>query len=330
MSNNLEVLPHEKQIKEILSAIELLKKQGQDSPLLCKEIAKLEQKLIELRKLVYSNLSAWQRVQICRHPQRPRSSDYIEMMCDHFCELSGDRLYGDDPALIGGFATIGQMRCVLIGQEKGKDTQTRIERNFGMSHPEGYRKALRLMEQAAKFDLPVVTLVDTPGAYPCLEAEERGQGWAIAMNLRQMSQLPVPIISMIIGEGCSGGALGIAVADVVMMLEHSYYSAISPEGCASILWKGEEKDVSKRELAAEALKLNAEFLLDKKIIDKIVSEPIGGGHTDPKATCLAVRAALLEQWQALRNIPVSLLVEQRYAKYRHLGAHVFDEQKSAL
>lgn len=314
----MNLLPHEKQIREVVNAIDLLKKQGGENPLFCAEIAKLEQKLELLRHQVYSNLTSWERIQICRHPERPRSSDYIEQMFDEFIPLSGDRLYGDDQALLAGFATLGEMRCLLMAQEKGKDTPSRIAHNFGMMSPEGYRKALRIMQLAAKFHLPVVSLVDTPGAHCCLEAEERGQGAAIAYNLREMSLLSTPLIALVIGEGCSGGALGIALADVVAMLEHSYYSVISPEGCASILWK----DPSKKEIAAEALKLHAEYLLEQGIIDQLIKEPVGGAHSDPSAVYGAVRQFLLEQWSALRNIPAELLVQQRYLKFRQMGATV--------
>lgn len=309
------MLDHEKQISEYMKTIEHLKKQNQDNPLFNSEIRKFEQKLDTLRAEVYAKLTPWQRIQICRHPNRPHTVDYINSCCESFHELSGDRTYGDDSAIIGGVAIIGGMKCVIIGQEKGKDTETRVKHHFGMLNPEGFRKALRLMQLAEKFNLPVVSLIDTPGAYPGLEAEERGQGWAIAMNLREMSQIATPIIVVVIGEGCSGGALGMAVGDVVAMLEHAYYSVISPEGCASILWKDPSKNVE----AASALKLNSENLLKLQIIDNIILEPAGGAHHNPQETCKSVKKFILDQWQILKPIPKELLLEQRYLKYRRMG-----------
>lgn len=311
----MDILPHEKQINEYVKTIEHLKKQSQDNPLFNSEIRKLEQKLGQLKEQTYAELSPWQRIMICRHPSRPHTRDYIKLMCSKFQELCGDRNFGDDPSIIGGLAKIGDMKCVLIGQEKGNDTESRIQHNFGMLNPEGFRKALRLMRLAERFHLPVVSLLDTPGANPRLEAEERGQGWAIAENLREMSHLKTPIIIVLIGEGCSGGALGMGVGDVVGMLEHSYYSVISPEGCASILWK----DSSKKDEAATALKLNAENMLELNIIDAIIPEPLGGAHHDPQATCQNVKNFILDQWQILRKINYQLLLEQRYLKLRRIG-----------
>ncbi len=282
MEKGLEILPHEKQIHEYINTIEHLKKQNQENPLFTSDIRKLEQKLEMLKEQVYKELTPWQRVQICRHPSRPRTVDYIKSLCESFQELHGDRTYSDDTAIIGGLAIINGMRCMIIGQEKGNDTESRIFRNFGMPNPEGYRKALRLMELAEKFNLPVVTLLDTPGAYPGLEAEERGQGRAIAYNLLKMSRLSVPVIVLIIGEGCSGGALGMGIGDVVAMLEHSYYSVISPESCASILWKDPKRNIE----AASALKLNSEDLLALGIIDIIIQEPLGEPTTTHKLSTL--------------------------------------------
>lgn len=311
----LEILAHEKQIYEYIKTIDHLKKQSQGNALFHNEIRKLEQKLEKLKEKVYAELTPWQRVMICRHPSRPHTVDYITSMCSSFHELSGDRTFAEDSALVGGLATIGEMRCVLIGQEKGNDTESRVHHNFGSLNPEGYRKALRLMKLAEKFQLPVVSLIDTAGAYPGLGAEERGQGWAIANNLREMSRIATPIIVVIIGEGCSGGALGIAVGDVVAMLEHAYYSVISPEGCAAILWK----DSSKNEEAARALKLTAEDLLARNVIDAIIKEPLGGAHHQPQVACSNVKQFVLEQWQMLKRIPVDLLLEQRYLKFRKMG-----------
>ncbi len=313
----MDILPHEKQINEYVKTIEHLKKQNQDNPLFNSEIRKLEQKLVQLKQNVYAELNPWQRIMICRHPSRPHTSDYIKNMCSSFQELCGDRAFGDDYSIIGGLAKIGDMRCVLIGQEKGHDTESRIHHNFGMLNPEGFRKAMRLMKLAERFHLPVVSLIDTPGANPRLEAEERGQGWAIASNLRDMARLQTPIIVVVIGEGCSGGALGMAIGDVVGMLEHSYYSVISPEGCASILWKEPGKNID----AATALKLNSENMLEMDIVDAIIKEPLGGAHHDPKATCQSVQEFILEQWQMLKKIRYEVLLEQRYLKFRKIGQH---------
>jgi acetyl-CoA carboxylase carboxyl transferase subunit alpha len=313
----LDTLPHEKQISEYIKTIEHLKKQNQDNPLFKNEIAKLEQKLEKLKEKIYSELTPWQRVLICRHPSRPHSIDYVKNICDNFVELCGDRLYGDDHAIIGGLATIDGMKCIFIGHEKGNDTESRVYRNFGYPNPEGYRKAQRLMRLAEKFNLPIVTMLDTPGAYPGLGAEERGIGWAIADNLREISRIATPIIVIVIGEGCSGGAIGIGVGDVVGMLEHAYYSVISPEGCASILWKDPEKKVE----AATALKLNSENLLDMHIIDAIINEPLGGAHQNPEEAYKNVKQFILEQWHILRMIPKEILLEQRYLKFRKIGTY---------
>lgn len=311
----MDILPHEKPIHEYVKAIEHLKKQSQDNPLFQTEIQKLEQKLEKLKEQVYSELTPWQRIMICRHPSRPHTVDFIKNICESFTELAGDRLYANDHAIVGGLAKIGGTNCIIIGQEKGHDTESRVYHNFGMLYPDGFRKALRLMKLAEKFHLPIVTLLDTPGAYPGLEAEERGQGWAIAHNLREMSVIKTPIIVAVIGEGCSGGALGMGVGDVVGMLEHAYYSVISPEGCASILWK----DASKNVEAASALKLNAENLLEMGIIDTIIKEPLGGAHHHPQVVYTGVKRFVTEQMQALLRIPSPLLLEQRYLKFRRIG-----------
>lgn len=320
----MDTLPHEKQIFEYIKTIDHLKKQNQDNSLFNTEIQKLEEKLDKLKQKVYSELTPWQRIMICRHPQRPHAIDYIENMCDPFFELHGDRTYRDDPAIIGGFARIDGIKCVVIGQEKGKNTETRMHRCFGMLHPEGFRKALRLMKLAEKFNLPVVSLLDTPGAYPGLEAEERGQGWAIANNLKEMSRLTTPIIVVVIGEGCSGGALGMGIGDVVGMLEHAYYSVISPEGCASILWKDSSKNVE----AASMLKLNAEDLLQLELVDCVIKEPLGGAHHDPLAVYGAVKNFISEQFQILNRIPAEILLEQRYLKYRKMGKFTIKDNRT--
>jgi acetyl-CoA carboxylase carboxyl transferase subunit alpha len=315
----MTVLPHEKQIVEFEQTVAKLREQNKKNSLWTQdEMQKMERKLELLRNSVYSQLKPWDRVAICRHPLRPHAEDYIQNITEDFIELAGDRTFRDDHSIICGLARIGGYKFMVIGQEKGKDTESRILRNFGMPHPEGYRKALRCMQLAAKFQLPVVTLLDTPGAYPGLSAEERGQGWAIARNLWTMARIPTPVIVVLIGEGCSGGALGIGVGDCIGMLEHSYYSVISPEGCASILWK----DAGKNEIAAAALKMQAEDLLALEMIDAIIPEPKGGAHHDPKQTCASVKKFICEQWEWLCDIPRPKLIENRYQKFRKMGRFI--------
>jgi acetyl-CoA carboxylase carboxyl transferase subunit alpha len=310
------MLAHEKQILEYEETLSKIKDQNKVGVLWSDaEVAKIEKKLAQLKKKVYSNLTAWERVAICRHPQRPKAVDYIKHLCEDFVEIAGDRLYRDDNAIIAGFAKIGGVKFMVIAQEKGCDTESRLKRNFGMPHPEGYRKAMRCMRLAAKFKLPVLSLIDTPGAYPGLAAEERGQGWAIANNLFEMARLPTPVIVVIIGEGCSGGALGVGIGDVIGMLEHAYYSVISPEGCASILWK----DSGKNEIAASALKMHAEDLLQLEVVDSMIDEPLGGAHHDPQVVYSNVKKFLIDQWKTLEKIPIPVLLEQRYQKFRKMG-----------
>lgn len=316
----MDLLPHEKQLQEYVKTIERLKKQSKDDALFTDEIRDLEAKLAKLKEQVYGSLGPWERVQISRHSARPHTVDYITKMCDAFTELCGDRTYGEDSSLIGGLAQIGNMRCVLIGQEKGNDTESRLHRNFGMVRPEGFRKALRLMRLAEKFGLPVVSLVDTPGAHAVLEAEQRGISWAIAQNLREMACLKTPIIVIIIGEGCSGGAIGIAVGDTIAMLEHAYYAVISPESCASILYK----DPSKKNIAAAALKLTSDEVLQLEVIDSIIKEPLGGAHYDPQAALDSVKQFILDQWEILKDMPLDALLERRYLKFRRMGAFQID------
>ena len=313
----MDILPHEKQIHEYIKTIEHLKKQSQDNPIFKGEIRKLEQKLDKLKQKICSELTPWQRLLICRHSSRPRSLDFFRAMCEKFIELAGDRVFGDDAAMVGGLATIEGTNCVVIGQEKGHDTESRGHRNFGMLNPEGLRKALRLMRMAEKFHLPVVALLDTPGAAAGLEAEERGQGWAIAQNLREMIRLATPIVVVVIGEGCSGGALGMGVGDVVGMLEHAYYSVISPEACAAILWRDSSKSVE----ATASLKFNAEQLLELKIIDAIIPEPLGGAHHDIPQTYANVKHFILDQLNILMRVPLPILQEQRYLKFRRMGQY---------
>ncbi len=311
----MENLPHEKQIHEYVKTIEHLKKQNQENTLFSQEIVKLEQKLQKLKQKIYAELTPWQRILICRHAARPHTIDYIQHICESFTELAGDRLYADDSALVGGLARINGHKFVMMGQEKGKDTDTRIKHNFGMLNPEGFRKALRLMKMAEKFQLPIVTMIDTPGANPILEAEERGQAWAIASILRDMARIATPVIVVLIGEGCSGGAIGLGIGDSIGMLEHAYYSVISPEGCASILWK----DANKKIEAAAALKLNAENLMELQVIDTIIPEPLGGAHLEPAVAYQNVKKFILEQKELLTLIPHELLLEQRYLKFRRMG-----------
>lgn len=314
----MEVLPHEKPIQEYLNTIDRLKQQSADNPLFKTEIQRLEQKLEKLKKKVYSELTPWERVSICRHPSRPHALDVIEAITDDFIELHGDRTYGDDAAVVGGLATIGGQKFVVMGQEKGNDTDSRLKRNFGMLNPEGYRKALRLVRMAERFQLPVLSLLDTPGAYPGLEAEKRGQAWAIARNLQEFARIKTPIIVLLIGEGCSGGAIGMGVGDTVGMLEHAYYSVISPEGCASILWKDAARNVD----AATALKLNADDMLEAGVVDKVVTEPLGGAHHDRRATYKSITSFVLDEWQMLKILPLDVLVERRYLRFRRIGEHL--------
>jgi acetyl-CoA carboxylase carboxyl transferase subunit alpha len=279
------------------------------------EIAPLEAKLADLRREIYRNLTPMQRVQVARHPERPYPLDYIEQAFSDFVELRGDRMYRDDPAVVGGWARLAGRPVMVIGQQKGRDTRENLRRNFGMPHPEGYRKALRLMHQAERFGAPVITLIDTPGAYPGLGAEERGQAEAIARNLEEMAGLRTPIVAAVIGEGGSGGALALGVADRLLMLENAVYSVISPEGCAAILWN----DASQKERAAEALRLTAADLLDLGIADVVVPEPPGAAHADPEGAAVALRDALEKELATLADLAPDALVTQRAEKYRRIG-----------
>jgi acetyl-CoA carboxylase carboxyl transferase subunit alpha len=279
------------------------------------EMTALKRKMKSVTKKTYSNLTAWQTVQVARHSERPSIRDYIAGVFDEFIELHGDRCFGDDQGIIGGLARVDDHRVVLIGHQKGKTVEDNIKANFGMANPEGYRKALRLMKLAEKYRLPVVSLIDTPGAYPGLEAEARGQAEAIARNLTEMARLHTPIIVIVTGEGGSGGAIGIGVGDVVMMLSNSVYSVISPEGCASILWR----DGAKAPEAAEALKLTADSLLELGIVDEIIPEPAGGAHRNYTETLQSVKAAILKHIKQLRKISRRKLVDRRFAKYAKIG-----------
>lgn len=282
-----------------------------------KEIKLIEDKVQELKEDIYRNLSRWQKVQLARHPERPYTLDYIYGMTSNFIELSGDRYFKDDKAIVGGFAMIDDNKVMIIGHQKGRDTKSNVFRNFGMPNPEGYRKALRLMKLAEKFNKPIITLIDTPGAYPGLEAEERGQAEAIARNLFEMSKLKVPVIVVIIGEGASGGALGIGVGDRILMLENSWYSVISPESCSSILWGSWDY----KEQAAECLKLTAQDLFEQKLIDRIVPEPLGGAHTDAKFMAYTLKKVLLEELHSLSKIKPDKLVSNRVEKLSNMGVY---------
>ncbi|WP_298760074.1 acetyl-CoA carboxylase carboxyltransferase subunit alpha [uncultured Psychroserpens sp.] len=313
----MEYLDFELPIKELQDQLEKCQLIGEESDVdVTQTCKKIEKKLLETKKEIYKNLTAWQRVQLSRHPDRPYTLDHIKALCgDTFLELHGDRNVKDDKAMIGGLGKIGDQTYMFIGQQKGFNTKTRQYRNFGMSNPEGYRKALRLMKSAEKFGIPVVTLVDTPGAYPGLEAEERGQGEAIARNILEMTRLKVPIITIIIGEGASGGALGIGVGDKVLMLENTWYSVISPESCSSILWRSWEY----KEQAADALKLTAPDMKKLKLVDNIIKEPLGGAHADRTATFKAVKEAIEKNYEELKNLSPKDLVNQRMDKYLAMG-----------
>lgn len=313
----MEYLDFEQPIKELEEQYKKACNIGEESEVdvtaTCKQI---EKKLKEKKKEIYKNLTPWQRVQLSRHPNRPYTLDYINAICgDTFLELHGDRNVKDDKAMIGGLGKIGEQSFMFIGQQKGYNTKTRQYRNFGMANPEGYRKALRLMKSAEKFGLPVVSFVDTPGAYPGLEAEERGQGEAIARNILEMTRLKVPIIVVIIGEGASGGALGIGVGDKVMMLENTWYSVISPESCSSILWRSWEY----KEVAAEALKLTAEDMKKQKLIDEIIKEPLGGAHSNKEEAYDLVKDSILKAYSEFKNLSPDTLVEKRMDKYLDMG-----------
>ncbi len=283
------------------------------------EIARLEEKLLHIKKDVYDNLTPWQRVQIARHPKRPYTLDYIEMLMTDFIEIHGDRHFADDKSMICGFAKINGERIAVIGHQKGRDTKENLERNFGSAHPEGYRKAIRVMKAAEKFNIPVIVFIDTPGAYPGIGAEERGQAEAIAYNLREMADLRTAVIVFVIGEGGSGGALGIGVGDRIYVLENAYYSVISPEGCAAILWKERSRSPD----AAAALKITAKDLSEMHIIDGIVKEPLGGAHRDPQEAAENIRKIIKKDIAVLKAMPKDKLVEARYNKIRVIG--VFKE-----
>jgi acetyl-CoA carboxylase carboxyl transferase subunit alpha len=312
----------EKPIIELERQIEELTPNKKD-PAVSEKIKKLEEKLQHLKVETYSNLTPWQRVQMARHMARPHSLDYIKALFTNWTEVHGDRGFADDQALVTGFGNFRDRPVTIIGQQKGKDTKENLARNFGMMHPEGYRKAMRVMRIGEKFNLPIIILIDTPGAYPGIGAEERGQAEAIASNIRDMFTLTVPIIVVIIGEGASGGALGIGVGDVILMMENAWYCVISPEGCASILWR----DRAMASRSAEALKLTAPDLLKLGVIDEIIPEPLGGAHRDPTTTYDNVRAAIAKQSDRLMKIPIDKLLEMRAGKYRRMGVVAEGEKR---
>jgi acetyl-CoA carboxylase carboxyl transferase subunit alpha len=313
-------LDFEKPILELEKKIREMKEFASGEEIeLNSEIVSLERKLQKLQNEIFSKLSRWQRVQLARHPNRPYTLDYINHIFTDFIELHGDRGYADDKAVVCGFAKIDGRKAMVVGQQKGRDTKAKLMRNFGMMHPEGYRKALRLMKTAARFGVPIFIFIDTPGAYPGLQAEERGQAEAIARNIKEMSVLPVPIIITIIGEGASGGALGIGVGDVLLMLENAWYSVISPEGCAAILWR----DQAKAPDAAEALRVSAPDLLELKVIDKILPEPTGGAHRNHQLAAQIVKDELLVSLSQLGQLSIGDLLQRRLSKFRSIG--IYDE-----
>ena len=315
---NLNFLDFEQPIAELEAKIQELRHTSQGNAFnIEEEVGRLQDKLKTRIAEIFRDLSPWQVSQVARHPQRPYTLDYIEMICEEFHELAGDRAYADDPAIVGGLARIDGRSVMLIGQQKGRDTKSKIKRNFGMPRPEGYRKALRLMQMAERFRLPVLTFIDTPGAYPGVGAEERGQSEAIARNLLEMSRLRVPIIATVIGEGGSGGALAIGVGDRTLMLEYSTYSVISPEGCASILWKTAERAKD----AADALGITAPRLLELGLVDQIIKEPLGGAHRDPQDMATRLKQTLLGQLDQLERNDAATLLQQRYERLRNYGRY---------
>jgi len=310
------VLDFERQLIELENKIQELKAYATDDDAeILNQIAELEEMAQRISRENYAKLTRWQRVQLARHPQRPYTLDYIQRITNYFVELHGDRAYGDDPAIVAGLAEIGEEPVVIIGHQKGRTTKEKLYRNFGMPHPEGYRKALRVMKLGAKFRRPVICLIDTPGAYPGIGAEERGQAEAIARNLFEMSHLPVPILIIVIGEGASGGALGIGVGDRLLMMENTWYSVISPEGCAAILWR----DSSRAEAAADAMKVTSRDLLEMNIMDAVIEEPPGGAHHNKERAAEILKQTILDELKNLKQIPVEQLIENRIEKFGKMG-----------
>ncbi|MDH3251665.1 MAG: acetyl-CoA carboxylase carboxyltransferase subunit alpha [Ignavibacteria bacterium] len=311
------VLEFEKPIVELEEKIEEMRRYS-ENPDIAEEVKKIEKRVSQLRHNIFGSLTRWQKVQLARHPERPYTLDYINLMTKDFVELHGDRAFRDDKAIVGGFASLDEFSVMIIGHQKGRDTKSNVYRNFGMPNPDGYRKALRLMKLAEKFKKPVITLLDTPGAYPGLEAEERGQAEAIARNLFEMSRLRVPIVVVVIGEGASGGALGIGVGDRILMLENTWYSVISPESCSSILWRSWDY----KEQAAEALQLTAEDLKEQGIVDLIVPEPLGGAHRNHEQAAGVLKSTLLNELKQLVKVKPERLLERRIEKFSKMGAWI--------
>jgi acetyl-CoA carboxylase carboxyl transferase subunit alpha len=314
----LVTLDFEEAVAQLDAQIEALEAKS-DAERFADELRALRQARESLLTKTYAGLTPWQTVRVARHPQRPQTLDYVRMICRDWCELHGDRRFGDDPAIVTGFARIGSLKCLVVGHHKGRSTEERIKCRFGCANPEGYRKALLKMKIAEKFQLPIVTLIDTPGAYPGLDSEQRGQAEAIAVNLREMSRLRTPIVCIIIGEGGSGGALGIGVGDRIAMLQHSWYSVISPEGCAAILWKKANEQTNSA--AAQALALTAERNLANGLIDAIIPEPNGGAHRDPQATAERLQGWVVDSIRELQRLSPDTLVRLRFDKIRHIGEH---------
>lgn len=314
------LLAHELPLADLERVLEVAQKQ-QDTAL----VATLTEQLAQMRARVYESLTVAERLAICRHPHRPRARRVVQAMVTELVELHGDRQFAEDHALLSGFATIGTQRCMILAQDRGHSTEERIRSRFGMMNPEGYRKAVRMLQLAARADLPVVTMIDTPGAYPGLEAEERGQGWAIARSIAEMMDHPTPIVSLILGDGCSGGALGLGIADRLAILENGYYSVISPEGCASILWR----DPQRAGQAAAALKLQAQDLHSAGFVDQILPEPLGGAHHNPAALVATVKEYLEETLQALQKVPKEQLLEARYQRHRSIGSLLCHESSQS-
>lgn len=311
-------LDFEKPLESLYEQLDKIKQVGELGDIdVSDKIQELENKIKFQRENIYSNLSGWQKVQLSRHPERPYTLYYIEQMCDSFVELHGDRYFGDDKAIVGGIGSIDGQKVVILGQQKGVNTKMRQYRNFGMANPEGYRKALRLMKMAERFGHPIVCLIDTPGAYPGIEAEERGQAEAIARNLIEMAQLSVPIICIVIGEGASGGAIGIGLGDKVYMMENTWYSVISPESCSSILWRSWDY----KEQAAEALKLTADHMLEFQLIDEIIKEPLGGAHTAPEKMTEILKGEILKAIKELSSVAPDKLISNRIDKYSKMGRY---------
>ena len=317
-------LPFEKPIVEMENKLKELRTFSQTQNIdVSLEIGNMEAKIVETRRKIYETLTPWQKVLVARHPLRPYPMDHIRVMTDDFTELHGDRIHADDRAIVGGFASIDGQRFMVIGTQKGRDTKSNLECNFGCAYPEGYRKALRLMRLAAKFNVPILTLIDTPGAYPGIESEKRHIAEAIAVNLREMFTLPVPIVVTVTGEGGSGGALGIGIGDRVLIFQYSYYSVISPEGCAAILWR----DRKFADRAADALKLTSDHLLKAGLVDEIIPEPVGGAHSDPKTMSMTLKEYLLKNVRELQKLKKDVLLEKRYEKFRAMGVFGAESEK---